>query len=145
LVAGDRTHAAGHIEDTFMVSKIGWRLIWVVLGVAALVAVAVVAYQVGASGGYSGPFFMRRGSGMLGWEGGVGWWGIVPALMLVFLVIVLFVILLGGFDRPSRPTTPGPAAPTQDVDRLRELVELHDRGQLNDEEFAAAKRKILGL
>jgi hypothetical protein len=31
------------------------------------------------------------------------------------------------------------------VDRLRELSELHDRGSLTDEEFAAAKRKLLGL
>jgi hypothetical protein len=31
------------------------------------------------------------------------------------------------------------------VERLRELSDMHSSGQLNDEEFAAAKRKLLGL
>jgi len=40
-----------------------------------------------------------------------------------------------------------PAAPVQEEDpmqRLKELGELHDSGVLTDEEFAAAKAKILG-
>jgi uncharacterized membrane protein len=127
-----------------MVSKFGWRLIWVVVGVAALLAVAAVAYSVGAGAGYAGPFAVRRGYDMVGWSGGP-WWGIGPVLIVAFIVIVLFVLLLGGSDRSSRSTTPGSGATTHDVDRLRELAEMHDRGQLNDEEFAAAKRKILGI
>jgi uncharacterized membrane protein len=127
-----------------MVSKFGWRLIWLVLGVAALLAVAAVAYAVGAGAGYSGPFVVRRGYDMAGWSG-APWWGIGPVLIVVFVVIVLFVLLFGGSDRSSRTTPPGSAGTTHDVDRLRELAEMHDRGQLNDEEFAAAKRKILGI
>jgi uncharacterized membrane protein len=127
-----------------MVSKFGWRLVWLVLGVAVLLAVAAVAYAVGAGAGYSGPFGIRHGYGMAGWSG-APWWGIGPMLIVVFVVIVLLVFLLGGSDRSARSTPPGPAATTNDVDRLRELAEMHDRGQLNDEEFAAAKRKILGI
>jgi hypothetical protein len=39
---------------------------------------------------------------------------------------------------------PPPAAPSADpVDRLTELADLRDRGVLTDEEFAAAKAKVL--
>jgi hypothetical protein len=31
------------------------------------------------------------------------------------------------------------------MEQLRELSDLHSNGQLTDEEFTAAKRKILGL
>jgi hypothetical protein len=31
------------------------------------------------------------------------------------------------------------------VERLRELSDMHAQGHLTDDEFAAAKRKILGL
>jgi hypothetical protein len=51
----------------------------------------------------------------------------------------------------SQQYDPGPApapapAPAQgpDLERLKELGQLHDSGVLTDEEFAAAKRKILG-
>ena len=38
------------------------------------------------------------------------------------------------------------AAPAEDpLARLRELAELHDTGVLTDDEFAAAKAKLLGL
>jgi hypothetical protein len=32
-----------------------------------------------------------------------------------------------------------------DLDRLHQLSELHDQGKLTDDEFTAAKRKLLGL
>ena len=39
---------------------------------------------------------------------------------------------------------PPPAAPSSDpVDRLTELADLRDRGILTDEEFSAAKAKVL--
>jgi hypothetical protein len=45
------------------------------------------------------------------------------------------------------PPEPAPAAPAQPatdpVQRLSELADLRDRGVLTDEEFAAAKAKIL--
>ena len=53
---------------------------------------------------------------------------------------------------PSAPTPPAtlvaPAAPaptTDTVAALRDLATLHGEGHLTDDEFAAAKRRILGL
>ena len=50
----------------------------------------------------------------------------------------------GGYEAP--PPEPAPAAPSQgvDYDELKQLGELHANGTLTDEEFAAAKAKILG-
>jgi hypothetical protein len=49
----------------------------------------------------------------------------------------------GGYD--AQPA-PAPAAPSPgiDYDELKQLGELHANGTLTDEEFAAAKAKILG-
>jgi len=45
---------------------------------------------------------------------------------------------------PSEQAPPPAAAPSSDpVERLTELAELRDRGVLTDEEFAAAKAKVL--
>ena len=44
----------------------------------------------------------------------------------------------------QQPPPPQPAAPSDDpVQRLTELAQLRDRGILTDEEFAAAKAKVL--
>jgi Short C-terminal domain len=52
------------------------------------------------------------------------------------------------YDEPQAPPPPPPApaaAPSSDpVQRLSELAELRDRGVLTDEEFSAAKAKVLG-
>ena len=40
---------------------------------------------------------------------------------------------------------PAPAAAGPDLDKLKELGELHAQGILSDEEFAAAKAKVLGI
>ena len=51
---------------------------------------------------------------------------------------------------PQAPPPPAPApaaAPAADVDitgELTKLVEMHNNGLLTDEEFAAAKAKVLG-
>jgi hypothetical protein len=37
-----------------------------------------------------------------------------------------------------------PPAPESDADQLQQLAQLHASGALSDEEFAAAKAKILG-
>jgi hypothetical protein len=53
----------------------------------------------------------------------------------------------GGYydEPPPPPPPPAPAAaPAADpIERLTELAELRDRGILTDEEFAAAKAKVL--
>ena len=56
----------------------------------------------------------------------------------------------GGYDQPPPPPppeaapAPAQASPTFDYDELNRLGELHANGTLTDEEFAAAKAKILG-
>ena len=55
----------------------------------------------------------------------------------------------GGYEEEPPPqTAPAPApieaSPTIDYDELQRLGELHANGTLTDEEFAAAKAKILG-
>jgi hypothetical protein len=50
----------------------------------------------------------------------------------------------GGYEQPPAQA-PAPAAPAGvDYDELKQLGELHAAGTLTDEEFAAAKAKILG-
>jgi hypothetical protein len=39
---------------------------------------------------------------------------------------------------------PPPPAPDSDADQLQQLAQLHASGALSDDEFAAAKAKILG-
>ena len=51
-----------------------------------------------------------------------------------------------GYDQPPPEAAPAPveASPSLDYDELERLGELHANGTLTDEEFAAAKAKILG-
>ena len=44
---------------------------------------------------------------------------------------------------PSQPAPAAPATPTM-LDQLNQLTTLHQQGALTDEEFAAAKAKLLG-
>jgi hypothetical protein len=55
----------------------------------------------------------------------------------------------GGYDQAPQPPPPAEAAPAEpssgiDYDELEQLGKLHADGTLTDEEFAAAKAKILG-
>jgi hypothetical protein len=52
----------------------------------------------------------------------------------------------GRNDEPQEEYSEAPpaAAPASDADQLQELAQLHASGALTDEEFAAAKAKILG-
>ena len=43
------------------------------------------------------------------------------------------------------PPAPAAPAPTDSTAELERLAKLHESGALNDEEFAAAKSKVLGL
>ena len=44
---------------------------------------------------------------------------------------------------PTAPVAPAASAPSM-IDQLSELTTLHERGALTDEEFTAAKTKLLG-
>jgi hypothetical protein len=50
-------------------------------------------------------------------------------------------------EAPPPQYVPPPPAATggSDVDELSKLADLHDSGALSDEEFAAAKSKLLGI
>ena len=45
---------------------------------------------------------------------------------------------------PQAAPAAAPAAGAIDMEQLKQLAELHSAGVLNDEEFAAAKAKLLG-
>ena len=138
------------------------RIAWIVLGAVALVVVAVVAYSIGTTNGH-GP----DGIGVMSFRGmafgrGWGWLGLLFPALLVGLG-VLFVLALVGEPRRGAPPPPsylppyppayqpgdaGPMVPPpgdDGVTQLRQLAELHAQGHLTDEEFVAAKRKLLGL
>jgi len=141
---------------------------------ALLVVVAVIVFGVGAWWVGSAVAHGRAGMGMpmhglfLGW-GGRGW-GLLALLGLAALVALGIGVLVAVLRQPSAPSpqwpapppaagpgappggpaTPGslvpPAPPApDDLARLQALVDLHERGVLTDEEFAAAKRRLLGL
>jgi uncharacterized membrane protein YebE (DUF533 family) len=46
---------------------------------------------------------------------------------------------------PQEAPAPAAPAPTDATAELERLAKLHESGALNDEEFAAAKAKLLGL
>ena len=123
-------------------------LLGIVIAGAVLAAIGVIAYNVGATNGGNGGHVvfgpMMRGDRGAEFGMGVGgWWGIIPALMLGLFIVLVVAALLAGAGRGTSSPAPTPSA--DPPSGLRELVEMHDRGALTDEEFAAAKRKLLGL
>jgi hypothetical protein len=132
------------------------RLVLLLIGLVAVAVVGVLAYNagIGANGNGNavvmpfGPMRMYRG---YGWPG-YGLFGFLGFLAIGVLIVWLVVALVSGPRGGHRPLDPSSLnASSVDlsagggVDRLRELTELHDKGALTDEEFTAAKRKLLGL
>lgn len=131
-----------------MNSKLARRLILVLVAIVAVVVVGAIAYRAGQGnpGVGFGPFGPVRGyHGMMGygWGGfdGFGGWGFLGMLVIGFLIVWFLMLLVSG----SGGGRPVDTSSTGGVDKLRELTELHDRGALTDEEFTAAKRKLLGM
>ncbi len=127
-----------------MKSTVARRLAVVIVVLAALAAVVVVAYQWGVNNHqvatYRGMTF--RGD-MFGWGygPGAGLFGLIGLILvgvLVFWLIAAIVSPDGRSHRPA-PQTPG------DLERLQNLSDMHTRGELTDDEFSVAKRKLLGL
>ncbi|MGD0248949.1 MAG: SHOCT domain-containing protein [Candidatus Limnocylindrales bacterium] len=122
------------------------RLAALVVALAAIAIVAVVAYNLGVANAPGAPVMrgMRFDGHEMGWGGygpGFGLLGLLGFVVIGVLVIWLLAALLSPDGGGRRPV--GPAA--GDVERLRELSDMHTAGKLTDDEFAAAKRKILGL
>jgi hypothetical protein len=121
------------------------RLAALVVALAAIAIVVVVAYNIGVANAHSAPVirgmrFDGHGMGWAGYRPEFGLLGLLGFVAIGVLVIWLLAALLSP-DGGRRP--PGPAA--GDVERLRALSDMHTAGKLTDDEFAAAKRKILGL
>jgi hypothetical protein len=142
------------------------RAAWIALCAVVLVILGIGAFWVGAATDhrFAGDMPMhvwgiasaRPGRGILGLLGLLG------VLALIGVGIGLVVSLLRRPDMPPAPplvpppppvagpapSIPGsqPARPPDDVlERVRQLAAMHDQGVLTDEEFAAAKRRLLGL
>lgn len=126
------------------------RLLWILVVVLVAVVAGAVAYTVGLNNGRNGMMTIslpgRMGRGYLG-DGSLGWFGFLGPLVLISLFVGLLVLIFAGSSasdrRPSLPA--GDTPPTSGVDQLKELADLHARGALSDEEFTAAKRRLLGL
>lgn len=119
------------------------RLLAILIVVLVAVVAAAVAYNVGvghpAGTTFAGPFG-RGGRGFM-MAGGIGWFGFLGPLVAIGLFVGLVVLLLSAATSSAQrpPSSPDP------VDKLKELAELHAAGSLSDEEFAAAKRRLLGM
>jgi uncharacterized membrane protein len=119
----------------------GRRLAWIALFALLLVVVGAVGYRLGVAHGGIVNAAAVRGFGFR--YAGIGLLGLLGPLVLVGLAVTFVVLLV---REPARPPTPPERRDgSGDVDRLRELATMHAQGQLTDEEFAAAKRKLLGL
>lgn len=46
---------------------------------------------------------------------------------------------------PPAPPPPAPTSGGSDLDEIQQLADLHAAGTLTDDEFAAAKAKVLGI
>ena len=143
------------------------RILFVVVGAAVLVVFGIAAYQWGVTNANagSGPAIGRgfrgggpmMGSGMragydVGWTGwaGFGWLGLLGLGLLLLGILVVWLVIAAASRRRVPGSTPSGMPPGASTDpsgmgHLRELAEMHARGELTDEEFTAAKRKLLGL
>jgi hypothetical protein len=138
------------------------RLAALVLAAAAVVAVAVLAYRFGVD--HADRFRpVMRGAAFRdsGFEPGAWLLGLVVVGLIALFIVWLVADRLSARNLTTAaefPVAPLPAAPisvpnppvesataTADLDRLRELADLHTTGKLTDEEFSAAKRRLLGL
>lgn len=126
------------------------RLVALLIAIAAVVVVGAVAYHVGVVNSTAGPArFMPFRGRLMAWGDGSGagliWLAglVVVGLLFVWLLAALLSPARGGPNPAGQTGATGPAA--GGIDSLKELSDLHAQGRLTDEEFTAAKRKLLGL
>jgi len=135
-----------------MNARLARTILAIVVGLGVLAVVGVVAYDVGINASNGGHVALGFGAmrGMVGGGTGVGLWGLILMVLIVIGIVGLLAAVFGGWGQdhshPAQPTMSGqtPAA-GEGLDKLGELSALHDKGALTDEEFTAAKRKLLGL
>jgi hypothetical protein len=69
--------------------------------------------------------------------------------MTLFVLATVFTpienTLQATVDRRIKPAPQAAVAPSTSIDDLLTLSELHDRGPLTDDEFAAKKKQVLGI
>jgi len=123
------------------------RLLWVVVVLAVVAVAAGLAYTVGTSNAHGTAFMPMRPfsrgfvSDGYGWPG-IGLLGFAGMVLFVLLIVWLIGAAIGGPARDAGASRPPESG---SVEKLRELSDMHSSGQLTDEEFSAAKRKLLGL
>ena len=120
------------------------RVLILILGIAVIAAVAAVAYHVGMNapaGPRLGEFQPMRGYR----DYGFFWFDPFGLLIAVALGLLAVWLVVGLFRAPSGATSASASTSPDSLASLRDLSEMHDRGSLTDDEFAAAKRKLLGL
>ena len=120
----DKLHGAllGHSLTTYAV-------IWLIVGITS----AATGYMVTRPGSLSADISRRAGMAVAGFNAllAMTWMPYYPVWALVYIAIV--------------PPPPAQSVPDRDpLDELRRLGELHTQGILTDEEFAAAKAKVIG-
>ena len=116
-----------------------------VIVLVAAAVVGVVAYNLGSN--TVGEPVMRGMPGRGFMDGRGTEWPFLGLLGLVGCVLigVLVFWLLAALLSPDHGGASSTGSATGDVERLRELSAMHTQGLLTDDEFAAAKRKLLGL
>jgi uncharacterized membrane protein len=126
-----------------MNGKVARRLLLIVVAVVIVAAVGALAYNAGLNMNGGGT---RFGYGPMRMYDGYGWpgFGLFGFLVMLALGVLVVWFIFAVVPGPGGSRAPDPTA-SADVAKLRELTELHDRGALSDEEFTAAKRKLLGL
>jgi hypothetical protein len=146
------------------------RNLWIIVAVVGLAVLGLSAFWVGIGLGRGAidDDLPMRGWDMMGWSvARPGLFGFLVFLGLAVLVGAAIGLVVSSVGRPPTPPPAGPPPtlppvppatgtpvagghqPASPVDaglaQLQQLAALHDQGVLTDEEFTAAKRRLLGL
>ena len=105
-------------------------------GLLTLSFLALFSQIAFAHGGYSGSSGM--GPGMMGgW--GMGWWGFIPTLLFLGLIIAAIVLVIKWLTKGSRKSLSGHS---NDSGSLEILKERFARGEITKEELEEMKQVI---
>ncbi len=102
-------------------------LLWVVIGIIVVVAVALVFGMLWWGGALSGSY----GGGMMGWGGGA--WGLAVLMMIVPIVIVVLLLVLA--LRPTVTVETPSAAAVGGLSALEAVRLRYARGEISRDEY----------